>query len=171
MTTERRIDRVVKPEYVADLSEISLDDLRTKRDECQEIETEVSYVRRLAQARMEILRAELDRRARGGSLEELIAQLPTILGGAPGESTRTRPVDSRLPRHLAPSVDIEWSRGYEHLIADDTLANLPLLPDAELESTIVELKAFERDASQSRRALHDVIDRLEIEIGARHKVS
>ena len=44
-----------------------------------ELETEVSYVRRLTQARIDILEAELNRRSSGQSLEELIQQLPQIL--------------------------------------------------------------------------------------------
>ena len=40
--------------------------------ECAEIETELSYVRRLAQARIDIIQAEVDRRAAGGSLGDLI---------------------------------------------------------------------------------------------------
>ena len=78
-----------------------------------EIETEVSYVRRLAQARMEILRAEQDRRARGGSVADLVAALPSILADA---GPRPDPASSRLTRHLAPAPAIEWTRGREPLI-------------------------------------------------------
>src|SRR5207244_11375124 len=47
--------------------------------ECTELETEVSFVRRLAQGRIDILDAERDRRASGGSLEDLIGSLSKIL--------------------------------------------------------------------------------------------
>ena len=62
----RRIDVVLGPEYLEGLEDRDIDDVRAMHEQCLEIETEVSYVRRLAQARMEILRAEQDRRARGG---------------------------------------------------------------------------------------------------------
>src|SRR5919106_966105 len=76
---QRRIDRVLEPAYVAELASCSFDDVRSRHSECLEIETEVSYVRRLAQPRLDIMRAELDRRAAGGSVGDLIAALPRIL--------------------------------------------------------------------------------------------
>ena len=73
---QRRIDRVLEPEYLEGLDGRSLDEVRDMDRECTEIETELSYVRRLAQARIDIIQAEVDRRAAGGSLGDLIAALP-----------------------------------------------------------------------------------------------
>ena len=39
----RRIDKVLDPEFLVDLSEWPLDELRSRHAECLEIETEVSY--------------------------------------------------------------------------------------------------------------------------------
>ena len=75
----RRIDIVLEPEYLDGLASVSDDDLQAMHEECMELETEVSYVRRLAQARIEILNAERERRATGGSVADLIAALPKIL--------------------------------------------------------------------------------------------
>jgi hypothetical protein len=163
----RRIDVVLGPDFVNGLEERSTDDVRAMHEECLEIETEVSYVRRLAQARMEILRAEQERRARGGSVTDLVAALPTILAGA---GPRPTPAASRLSRHLAPAPSIEWTRGQESLIADDTLANLPTLTDDELRDALDGLTGLERDVSERRRALHRVIDRIETDL-ARRQVS
>ncbi|MFM8303944.1 MAG: aerial mycelium formation protein [Actinomycetota bacterium] len=163
----RRIDIVLAPEFLDDLESRSGDDLDAMHAECQEIETEVSYVRRLAQARIEILTAEQQRRATGGSVADLIAALPTILAD-PGP--RPEPSASRLSRFLAPSPDIQWTRGREPLIADDTLANLPTLGDETLAATLEDLRALEVEVSQRRRDLHGVIDRLESEL-ARRRVS
>lgn len=162
----RRIDRILQDDYLDQLAEKPLDEVRAMREECLEVETEVSYVRRLAQARIEILEAELERRVSGGSVGDLIAALPKIFAD---DRPRTSPPQSRLPRHLAPAMDIEWSRGLERLVADSTLVNLPKLPDAELREILAQLREFEQEVSGARRALHAVIDRLEVEIGARHK--
>src|SRR5262245_38203390 len=140
----RRIDKVLGPSYLADLPEWPPDELRRHHAECLEIETEVSYVRRMTQARIDILEAELDRRARGGSVGELISALPDILAD---EGPRAPVEKSRLTRRLAPSMDIQWRRGREHLITDDTLATLPSLDDDELRSTIRELRALEQEVS------------------------
>src|SRR5919106_1642083 len=153
---QRRIAGVLDPAYPTDTPSCSLEELRARHSECLEIETEVSYVRRLAQARLDILEAELDRRAAGGSVGDLIAALPEILSD---EGPRAPAERSRLPRQLAPSMDIPWRRGLERLIADGTLADLPGLPDDELRSTITQLGELEQQASVQRRALHAVIDR------------
>ncbi len=163
----RRIDKVLDPGFLTDLPEWPLGELRRRHAECLEIETEVSYVRRVTQARIDILEAELDRRASGGSIGDLIAALPEILAD---EGPRAPVEKSRLSRRLAPSMDIEWRRGREHLITDDTLATLPNLDDDALRSTLRQLGELEQEVSGQRRHLHQVIDRMETDLAARHKV-
>lgn len=163
----RKIDKVLDPAFLSGLSSWSLDEVRRRHAECLELETEVSYVRRVAQARLDILEAELDRRAGGGSIGDLIAALPEILSD---EGPRAPAERSRLPRQLAPSMEIPWRRGLERLITDGTLADLPSLDDDELHTTITQLGELERQASSQRRAIHGVIDRLEADLAARHKV-
>ena len=101
-----RSARVLDPEYVSALDGSSIEELRTKHAECVELETEVSYVRRLTQARIDILEAEVQRRSSGGSLEDLISRLPQILAD-PGP--RGNPASSRLPLQMAPEQDSEWA--------------------------------------------------------------
>ncbi len=163
----RRIDRVLDSGYLDGLAARAIDDVRLMRAECGEIETEVSYVRRLAQARLDILQAELDRRAAGGSLGELIEALPQILAG---DAPRSAPATSRLAQPLAPSMEIQWSRGLERLVADATLANLPTLSEDELRSTMDQLRELEVEVSGVRRRLHAVMDALERELANRLKV-
>jgi hypothetical protein len=163
----RRIDEVLDAAFLTELSEWPLDELRSRHAECLEIETDVSYVRRMTQARIDILEAELDRHASGGSVGDLIAALPEILAD---EGPRAPVEKSRLTRHLAPSMDIKWRRGREHLITDDTLAKLPNLDDDELRSTLQQLGQLEQEVSAQRRNLHQVIDRMEGDLAARHKV-
>ena len=57
-----RSARVLDPAYLAGVEDRPVDELRAMHAECLELETEVSYVRRLAQARIDIVEAELDRR-------------------------------------------------------------------------------------------------------------
>jgi len=161
----RRVDVMLDPAYLEDLADRSLEQLRRMHEECLEVETEVSYVRRLAQARIDIVRAELDRRAAGGSVGDLVAALPKILVD---DHPRPAPENSRLPRHLAPAPNIQWRRGLEHLINDATLVNLPTLADDALQDTIEKLGKLEEETSSRRRALHQVIDAIEAELAARH---
>ncbi len=83
---------------------------------------------------------------------------------------RTDPAHSRLPRHLAPAPAITWRRGLERLITDATLVNLPSLTDDELQDTVEQLHPLEGEMSERRRALHAVIDGIEADLAARHKV-
>lgn len=156
---------MLEPAYLDGLRDRSLDEVRSMHEECLAVETEVSFVRRLAQARIDIVDAELDRRARGGSIGDLVAALPDILADPP----RSDPASSRLPRHLGPPADIPWRRGLEHLVTDATLVNLPTLAEEELHSALEQLRRLEQEVSAQRRALHRVIDTIEADLSERHK--
>jgi hypothetical protein len=134
------------------------------KDECASIETSLSYYRRLAQARIEILEAEAARRARGGSVEELIAELPDILAG---EGARAPASQARLAEPDVPLVTIEWDDNRQQLVSDSTLADLPVLDDARLGTVREELQTFERELSELRHRLHGVLDGIEHEIATR----
>jgi hypothetical protein len=164
-TRRRRVDVILDPGYLDGVGDRTLDELREMHEECLEVETEVSYVRRLAQARIDIVTAELDRRAAGGSVGDLLSALPRILAD---DHPRPSPERSRLPRHLAPAPGIQWRRGLEHLINDATLVNLPTLSDEDLHRTLDKLRELETDTSSRRRSLHQVIDVIEAQLAARH---
>ena len=151
-----RSAHVLDPEYVVDLDTSSIEDLRAKHAECVELETEVSYVRRLTQARIDILEAEVQRRSTGGSLGDLIDKLPQILSD---DGPRGNPASSHLPLQMAPEQDSEWAPELERF--DGVIANLPTLGDAELEEAISGLRALEREVSDQRRELFAVIDRID----------
>ncbi len=112
---QRRIDRVLGPDYLDGLDGRSIDEVRQMDRECVEIETELSYVRRLAQGRIDIIDAEVDRRGAGGSLGDLIAALPKILSD---DSPRPDPAATRFSDPTTPASEIEFKRGLESLISD-----------------------------------------------------
>jgi hypothetical protein len=149
---------------VAGVDARSLEELRAMKQECADVENAISYQRRLAQARIEILGAEHERRARGGTVGDLVKDLPRILSA---ESARSSITDTRVPPSDAPRIDLHWPDGREELIADTTLANLPVIPAEELATTLDRLRAFEHELSALRRDLHEVIDVVEREITAR----
>jgi hypothetical protein len=164
MPEQRRLDRVLEPGYLDGLADRSVDEVSTMKAECTDLETEISFIRRLAQGRIDILDAERDRRANGGSLEDLIGSLSKILAD---EGPRPTPSQAHLPQRMAPSPEIEWTRGLEPLVGDSTLVRLPDLSDAELADTREQLTSLERDVSSKRRALHDVLHTLEMELAER----
>src|SRR4051812_18256568 len=97
---DAELDRICQADYLGDLAGRPIDALRTMRAECQTVETGLSYLRRLVQGRLDVVTAEIERRAAGGDrddLSTLIGKLPQILS----DRTRT-PGVGRLPQHLAP---------------------------------------------------------------------
>lgn len=164
MPEQRRLDRVLDSSYLSGLSSRPVEEVQAMKAECVELETEVSFVRRLAQARIDILEAEQERRRSGGSLDELVASLSRILAD---EGPRPSPAQAHLPQLLAPSPDIEWSRGLEPLVGDATLARLPELSDEELARVREQLGQLEQEVSEVRRSLHEVLHALEMELAQR----
>jgi len=161
---QRRLDRVLDPAYLVGLDDADTDQLHQMKAECNELETEASFVRRLAQARIDILEAEARRREEGGSLADLIGNLSQILAD-PGP--RPGPAQAHLPQMLAPSPEIQWTRGLETLVGDATLARLPDLSDEELADVRRQLGELEAEVSTVRKSLHGVLHRLEMELAQR----
>jgi hypothetical protein len=164
VSATQRIQHLVDPAYSSGLGGRDLDTLREMRAECAAVETAVSYTRRLAQGRFEILSAEQARREEGGSVRELVADLPRILGDEHGG--RSSAPNARMVETDEPMVEIDWGpRG--RLIDDDSLATLDGIDDDDLVATVAALRDFERELSEYRHALHGVLDRIEHEIATR----
>jgi hypothetical protein len=162
MTDPRdRSTRVLDPAYLDELETHSVEELRSMHSECLELETEVSYIRRLTQARIDILEAEIERRSSGQSMEQLIEALPQILADS---GPRGNPASSRLPMQMAPEQDSEWAPDLQEF--DGVLANLITLTETELHDAIAGLRSLEREVSDQRRELHGVIDRIDHSLAA-----
>ncbi|HEX3455056.1 MAG TPA: hypothetical protein VHS03_10545 [Gaiellaceae bacterium] len=159
---QERSARVLDPAYLAGVEGRPVDELREMHAECLELETEVSYVRRLAQARIDIVEAELDRRVRGGSIEELVESLPQILAD-PGP--RGDPASSRLPMQLAPERESEWAPRLSEV--ETVLTDLVGLSEDQLREALDRLRVLEREVSDQRRALFAVIDRIDLLLAER----
>lgn len=164
----RRMDVILSSEYVQSLPDISLDELKDKRNETEEVETEVSYIRRLAQARIDLFEAEKRRRVDGSSMADLISMLPKILAG---DEQRSEGTNVKPTKTLGPNPDIKWNRGSEKVVVDDSLANISELSDNELDETIDQLKDFEENISKTRKALHEVMQSIDSEFIKRHKIA
>jgi hypothetical protein len=164
----RLIEQVIDPSFVEGLSERSIEDLKTMRDQGREVENEVSFERRLCQARIDILSAELDRRA--GKIEcDLISRLPQILADEPSpKGPDESPLPQRPPDFSAPrSMDVPRRR-VEELVGEQTLARLPELPEEEIKGNLEKLAEHERNLSSRRKKVHEVLDQVQGEIIRRY---
>lgn len=161
----RRIDRVLSGDYVRDLDRLPLATLRERRDEAAQEETDLSYLRRLLHARIDIVLAEQHRRVTGDT-HSVVDQLAAILSDRP-MTTTTRP-----GRHqpLLPSRAGERRRQVEALVADADLSDVESLSDAALADSLRAYRDEEASVSGRRREVQQVVDAINAEIAGRYAV-
>jgi hypothetical protein len=164
---ENPLDRILADDYLDGLADRSVPDLRRARAECQTVENELSYVRRLVQGRHDIVTGEIDRRRSGGDPDDvhgLVERLPEILADrirAPGPG---RMVASLGPPEIGGPL-------FERLeaIAEAVDLDAPTaLPDAVLAEAAAQLAEMEGEVSRNRRAMFDRIDAIEAELTRRY---
>lgn len=145
-----------------DPSELSLVDLRARRSDLQAADDAVSYVRRLVQARLDMVLEEKKRRLSGSHLN-LAEDLPAVLGRqlTGGPARPPRPTEDSSGHPLAQQLDELCSElGADH-IAD--------LSDDELERVEVGLSEYEHARSQERQELFTRLDALSAELVCRYR--
>lgn len=166
MDTE--LDRILDDDYLVDLADRPVAELRTLRAECQAVETQLSYLRRMVQGRHDIVSGEITRRSLGGDrydVSDLVDRLPEILADrihAPG------------PGRLPPDMEPGELTGD---LADRLLEITERVPiespgdadDDALAAVAQELSDLEHEVSGFRRQLFDRIDTLQAEITRRYR--
>lgn len=161
----RRIDHVLATGFLDRLQDVGLDELRTMRSEAEQEETDLSYLRRLLQGRMDILKAEVARRS-GGEGDSLIDLLPGILAD---ETSPDSPHGSGRHAVAEPSRADLHRRQVEALVADVDLSNTGAHDDASLTRVLAVLEREEAEVSTNRRAVQDVMDKLTAEVTRRYR--
>ncbi len=161
----RRIDRILRPEYVEGLEDLSLDELRARRDECLDEREYLSLLRRLVQGRAEILKAEIERRGGGGQGGSLVERLSKILSMEGQTSSRGEAVRVGVPEEEM----LQARRKVERLVADAGISDPTALDDDQLSAAVDILEAEEREVSRNRSAVIEVLDQLQDELKRRYK--
>ena len=161
----RRIDKIREPSFVDGLADMSLDDVRARRDDCLAEREYLSLLRRLLQGRAEILKAEAESRA-GGDSTPLVDRLSQILADddhpvtSPGEAVRVAVPEEEM---------LLARRRVERLAADSKLSDPSALNDEELGAAIEALATEEQGISDARREVIGVLDQLQDELKRRYK--
>lgn len=163
----RRIDQVLDPEFISGIDEIPLDELRTRRGICDELDAEFSYYRRLLHGRMDLLSFEMRRRS-GEETRSLIEALPDILSDGSDEPSSHFLVPKSLPVE-PPDSPVGGRRPIDRVLADDFLTHLPDIDDEELEVIQVMLTDAERRISNQRRAVYETLEALNAEVARRYR--
>jgi len=161
----RRIDIVLEPEYLEDLPDLDLSEVRRRRDTAEDVEAQVSYYRRLLHGRMDLLDFE-QRRRRGDEERSILEALPDILakGMILGSEPALRHIET-----MPPLPSVTGRRLIDKIMDDGVLASLPELGDEEITEALERLREVEKQLSGQRRQLHQVIDKLQDEMVSRYR--
>ncbi len=160
------IDPAGQPDQAADpaLVAMPLDELRALRGDLQHEDDAISYVRRLAQARIDLVRAVQRHRAAGesgpptGELPIILKEHLTATGGSPRPP---RPADDFSDHILATEL--------EALCDDYGGADVSSLADDKLAEFSSALQQFEQARSHERKELFGRIDALSAELVRRYR--
>ncbi|MEU9164855.1 AmfC protein [Streptomyces sp. NPDC048424] len=149
---------------------LGLRELRALRRDAQRDEADLSYVRRLLQGRIDILRAELARRSdpelarRTDPEAPVVDRLSVILADAP--SSR-----SASARHV--TLGTPHSEEYRllaaEMLADVELSDLGARTDDELHDGMGKLVRYEQQVSRRRQQLQRTADDCSAEITRRYR--
>lgn len=147
---------------------LELGELRSLRSRLQAEDDVVSYVRRIAQARCDVLAARFleihpDRsvvaEGSGDITGDLGAILSTHLTGGPARPPRpVEPVDSH------PLLD-----ELERVCAEHGYSRAENLTTDELQALLAAITEFERDVSRNRQSRYEVLDALSAELVRRYR--
>ena len=160
----RRIDRVLAGDFLDGLREAPLAEVRGLRADAEQEEVDLSYSRRMIQGRLDILRAELNRRD-GTSSATLVEGLAAILADEPRGPARGS------GRHVTvePSRADSHRRYVEALVADVDLSDVGARSTDELAHAMRALSQEEVGLSAKRRAVQTVMDACSAEITRRYR--
>lgn len=163
MSVLDRVDALIAQISPDDVSGLTIDRLRSLRDEGDELETALSYLRRLAQGSLDMVEAERERRGAGETDQAASIRRALARGvSAPGSG---RPL-----RSLTPDLeDPELQSDLEALVGIGDLAEMDGLDDAGLDALAGRLSGVERTLSAKRQALHGFLDLIQDEVIRRYR--
>jgi len=164
---QARVARALDDDQVAGLDSLPIEELRHRKGECTALETATSYLRRLAQGRLDIVADEQRRRVSGEAPVEhegLVESLTGILS----ERSRT-PGATRLPAAMVPDEAEADTTELDAIAGPGTLSGLGDLDEAELVSLVDRLSAYEATLSALRSSLFERIDAFQGELVRRYK--
>lgn len=142
---------------------LSVDEIRARRTHLQTQEDAVSFVRRLAQGRLDLARDEERRRQSNDRSVNVESELAEVFGQEHGGGS------ARPPRETNIATDHPLVVELERLCEAVGFGSLRQLDVDSLRVAIEQLSSFESARSSERRALFDEIDALTAELVRRYK--
>jgi hypothetical protein len=141
-----------------DAAKLALPELRALRAKLQADEDVLSYVRRIAQGRIDLALAEQQQRIGAAAQEK-------VIGSAANRSTGT----ARPPRPIEDSSSHPMAVEFDALCDGLGVHRLETLCDQELASMIKTLQRYEGERSSERHQLFAELDLLSAELVRRYR--
>jgi hypothetical protein len=142
---------------------LDLAELRARRRELQQLDDAVSYVRRVAQGRADLARAELARRSAGEPETELTDDLRGVL------ADRLLSGSDRPPRPAGDFSEHPRAVELDQLCAEHGFGRMSELGPGEIAALADALDDFERRVSAERHDLFTELDELTDELVRRYQ--
>ena len=158
------LERLITDHDLVALGSMEMRELRALRDRMNDFEGGLSYCRRMAQGRLDILMAEIERRGDQLSDDPLVGRIPAVLarqsrqGGSPRRLT-----ERELPDFAAELV------GRMNVVVDVLGSSLESHDLSYLMEAVDLISDIERDISLKRHEVHRVIDEIQEEIITRYR--
>ena len=141
----------------SDIATCGPTELRDLRTRLENVENQMSYVRRVAQSRVDLARSELSQRTAGrtsSELSDVIRRLPDVLSESAAPSGTSRFADPEIDPDPVYSVDLD------SIVPPMMMLEIGQLSRGELREVIVRLESVEARTSVQRRIVQERLDRI-----------
>jgi hypothetical protein len=160
-----RTGEVLGQSFLDQLEQLDVDEVRRRRDQALEEREFQSYLRRLVQVRIDILKAERERRERGDEPEGLVDRITSALAEGPrgrgrGEALRLKPSEADMA---------EAERRADQAVGEPFARALDSLDDDTLGRWLAKLEQAENTISSERAQVLRVHDALQAELKRRYR--
>jgi hypothetical protein len=164
-THSARNPAVLEPRFVEALEELSIGEIRRRRDEALAEREFQSYLRRILQVRQDIFQAEQERRRSGADPGHLVDRLTKVLAEGPRGSSRGEALRFSLSAAQMEEADLR----VEAILGP--VASVPAqdVDEAQLNEALQALTQEERAVSTARMAVFRVHDRFQEELMRRFR--
>lgn len=154
--------------HTTEIAVATIGELRDRRSSLGSLESQLSFVRRVSQARIDLIEAALAAREHAPGAD---ARLDVLLGAVPELMVRTGTGGpGRSPRHrglVDPDLELLTEIEVDGAVA---LLDVPAADEGDLRDELVRLDALERRISDLRQELHRSIDAIQGDIARRYRV-
>jgi hypothetical protein len=166
------IDALVDPNFVANLSSLSVEQVRARRVQCQQAEAALSYVRRLVQGRLDIVASALSALDEGSDFDNsaLVARLPEILADDMRKFSPVIRPEGLLGSEIGSDEYVStYVDELDNIVDVSVPEKLVSMPRADLEQCVEDLSKLEKEISSTRKSVQEHLDALQAEIVLRYK--